>query len=105
MEHPINQIKNLEEVVKQVLFDEVDCRDNDLLLILKIWAYQNPNLRNTTFSFVEFSRGLLNGLYAKPESITRCRRKLQEKYVVLQGKTWVLRHDLEEEVRSEIKNI
>jgi hypothetical protein len=38
------------------------------------------------------------------ESITRCRRKLQEEHTYLRGEKWAERHRIQEDVKEELKN-
>ena len=99
----IHQIKQMQVLVKSILTEFRPARDNDNLLILKVWASQNPSLRGNT-SFVEFSRGFLNGTYASAESITRARRKVQELNEDLRGIKYDSRKSNEKEVRQNINN-
>jgi hypothetical protein len=100
----IKKIKKLEVIVEKLLLNYPDTRDNDKLLILKVWAYQNPNLRSNDFTFLNFATSYLDGRYADTESITRARRKLQEKNPNLRGEKWYSRHEEEIKVRKEIVN-
>lgn len=98
----IKKIKKLEVIVEKLLIHQPQTRDNDKLLILKVWAYQNPQLRDSNYSFTNFAVNYLNGLYADSESITRARRKLQENNPHLRGEKWYERHQEAEEVRKQI---
>ena len=98
----IKKIKKLEVIVEKILLNVASTRDNDKLLILKVWAYQNPQLRANDYSFTNFAINYLNGLYADSESITRARRKIQEKNPNLRGEKWHERHNEAELVRKEI---
>lgn len=98
----IKKIKKLEEIVVKVLLNCPQTRDDDKLLILKVWAWQNPQLRASDYSFTNFAINYLNGLYADSESITRARRKIQEKNPDLRGEKWSERHNEAELVRKEI---
>jgi len=100
--HVIIKIKKLEVVVEKILIKFPDTRDNDKLLILKVWAAQNPRLRNKDFTFLDFATAYLNNDYADSESITRARRKLQENNDSLRGKKWYERHEEASLVRKEI---
>lgn len=98
----IKKIKKLEVIVEKLLLNQPDTRDNDKLLILKVWAYQNPIIRSNDFNFVSFATDYLKGEYADSESITRARRKLQENNPNLRGEKWYERHQESEEVRKQI---
>ena len=77
----VKKIRALEPIVYRCLIKVPATRDDDKLLVLKIWAYQNPKLREKNFSFVDFSEGYLDGLYADSETITRTRRRVQQNVV------------------------
>ena len=98
----VKKIKKVEPIVKRCLEKVPETRDNDTLLILKIWGVENPMLRNKDHSFIEFSKQLLDNQYTSSETITRCRRKLQEKHPELRGEKWKKRHQEQELTRSEI---
>lgn len=98
----MNLIK-IKDTVKQILQHHPECRDDDNLLILKVWAEQNPMLRDHSTSFVAFSHQFLSGKYASGESIVRVRRKLQEKHEDLRGKKYKERHNEQENVKQQIK--
>lgn len=99
----IKKIKNLKPVVLKCLEQIPETRDDDRLLILKIWAHQNPDLRNNDYSFIDFAGGFLKNSYADPESIRRTRQKLQQEIPEVRGKLYSQRHKEACEVRSEIK--
>lgn len=97
-------IVKIRDAVEQILINNPECRDDDNLLILKVWAEQNPMLRDHSTSFVQFSHQFLAGKYASTESIGRCRRKLQEENEALRGRSWRERHDEQENVKQQIKD-
>lgn len=98
----IKKIKRLELVVEKFLLNNPETRDNDKMLILKVWAFQNPLIRNQEFSFIDFATKYLRGEYADGESITRARRKLQENNPNLRGEKWYERHNEAQKVKKEI---
>lgn len=100
----VKKIKKLAPIVRRCLDRVPECRDNDRLLFFKIWAYQNPNLRDDNFSFKNFAIGFLNGSYAEPSSISRCRQKLQELHPELRGELWDKRHKEGDDTRRDINN-
>lgn len=96
----------ISEVVKKVLIKVPKTRDNDTLLILKVWAIQNPELRNTDgYTFRDFALGFLDGKYANPESVRRSRAKLQEELPELRGNNYQGRMLHQDDVKSELREI
>ena len=76
---------SVKDLVKAILTQFPKTRDNDKLLILKVWAYKKPELRNKAFTFVEFSQLWLADEFPPTESIRRVRQKMQEEYPHLRG--------------------
>ena len=101
----VEKIKNIQDTVARLLFEQPDTRDDDKLLILKVWAEQNPLLRHPKYSFLGFAVDFLEGKYAEPESIRRSRQKIQEKYPSLRGGKYYERHKEELCMREEIKKL
>ena len=99
------RIKNIQDTVKAILIDSKESRDNDRLLILKVWGIQAPALRNDDFSFIRFSRLYLSGQLADSESITRARRLIQADHPHLKGRAVVGRDMNEHEVRTGINKV
>ncbi len=76
--------------VFSVLTDIPECRDDDKLLLAQIWQ------RETQASSVgDFFAELMSGKLSHAETITRMRRKLQEKHSSLRGEAWEVRHNME----------
>lgn len=98
----IQKIKHMRDKVKEILLNKPKTRDNDFLLILKVWAEQNPELRDINYSFVQFAIDFRDGKYAHPETIRRNRPYLQNKYPELRGKLWYERKNLGEQGRLDI---
>ena len=76
--------------VFSVLTDIPKCRDDDKLLLSEIWQRETQALSASNF-FDELSSGKLS----HAETITRMRRKLQEKHASLRGEAWEVRHNME----------
>ena len=75
-------------------------RDSDMRLI-SIWWRNEATKQGLDKG--EFLKDFSEGKYTTPEAITRARRKIQEKYPLLRGKTYNKRQQLKEQVRDEIK--
>jgi hypothetical protein len=55
--------------------------------------------------FEDFIKLYIKGKVPESDSITRCRRKVQEEKKELRGKSWDLRHGLEKTIIEEIREI
>lgn len=94
----IKEIKRIKPLVEKLLQEFPLTRDNDNLLLLKVWAEQDNTLRmNKLFS--DFSVGMIAGKYMKFESVSRARRKVQEENPELRGRYYKDRKELAEEIR------
>tara|TARA_Y100000593_G_C4113540_1_gene239122 strand:+ start:241 stop:555 length:315 start_codon:yes stop_codon:yes gene_type:complete len=75
--------KHLEQRVKRLLSEDVKYQKSDLALISRIW-YDDLNKifydRIDNVTAIKFLDLLRNGDLTRSESVTRCRRKLQQKY-------------------------
>lgn len=89
--HFIDQLTDVKKSVEQILRKHPKARDDNKLLILKVWASQNDMLRSELFSFRDFADGFLAGKYGNIESITRASRMLQEKNPELRGANYNVR--------------
>ena len=98
----ITKIRSISSVVREILTEYPETRNSDRLLILKVWAAQNPYLRNKTHSFVEFSKGFIGNEYADTESIRRSRQKIQQESPELKGTMNNQKQGLAEGVRANI---
>ena len=97
------KIINLSDQVVKLLKKKSHLRDNDRRLICNIWwkSINNPK----TILFKDFIDLYIAGKIPESDSITRCRRKVQEEIKELRGEAWERRHRLEESVVSEIKEL
>lgn len=101
----LNKIDNMKDLVTQFLQNYPETRDNDRLLMLKVWAHECPNLRNSDTSFKGgFAEPFLGGSFADPESIRRTRQKVQEANPFLRGRKYVDRKKHAETVRQEMRS-
>lgn len=85
-------MKTINKVLHQLNTDE-RTRDDDNLLIAKIWyaEFKGKNVPNDVY---EFLKVFVAGNLTSPESIRRCRQKLQEEYQGLRGKSYMARHNV-----------
>ena len=87
----MNQIKL---IVKRLLEEQSALRDNDNLLMSRIWKEQS-NILNF---FQRFESGKLHS----PETIRRARQKLQEDFPHLRGELYEVRQKRQEKVKKEL---
>jgi len=79
-----------------------ETRDNDNFLISKIIKdISEHDLKRISAN--SFLISIEMGEYGSLESITRCRRKLQEKFPELRGKLWKSRKHLTNEVKNQLR--
>lgn len=82
----------IDKVMKQ-LNEDARTRDNDDLLIAKIW-FTEVSAEDLSKSVLEFLTMFSKGHFTSAESIRRCRQKLQQEYPGLRGKTYAARHNV-----------
>jgi hypothetical protein len=90
-----NEVK---QRVRNILEVNKDSRDCDRLLISIIWSEDSFNIEDKK----DFLDMLINGELTSPETIRRCRQRLQEENETLRGYKYKLRKQLGEEVRNTI---
>ena len=95
------KIINLADKIIKLLTIRPHLRDNDRRLICNIWWDSVPNPKTLTFK--DFTDLYVKEKVPESDSITRCRRKIQEEKEELRGESWELRHGLEKAVKDEIK--
>ena len=97
------KITKLVDKVTRLLRDKSTLRDNDRRLTCNIWwkSVSNPEL----LMFEDFIKLYIKGNIPESDSITRCRRKVQEENEELRGESWDLRHGLEDVVKEELREI
>ena len=97
------KIAKLVDRVTRLLTVKSDLRDNDRRLTCNIWwkSVSNPEL----LMFEDFIKLYIDGKVPESDSITRCRRKVQEENEELRGESWDLRHGLEDVVKEELREI
>lgn len=92
-------------IVKKVLINVPETRDNDELLMLKVWCIQKPDLRDDkSISFTQFGVMFKNKKLANTESIRRSRQKLQEEIPGLRGKNYKSRKNHTVAVKDQLKD-
>lgn len=99
----LKQILKVQEQVQILLETYPKLRDNDVRLVA---SYYYNNISNINqMSAIDFLQIMVNGNLPSPDTITRARRKLQEKHPELRGVNYVERQKLEKQVRQEINKL
>lgn len=98
----IEEVKNIKKTVRDYLLKYPVLRDDDKKLIAEIWWSQLIDKTITTKRFLEL---VGEGYLCNPESIRRCRQKIQQDYPTLRGKSWTTRQESAEEFKTEIKEV
>jgi len=99
----LKQILKVQEQVKILLQTYPKLRDNDVRLVA---SYYYNNISNINqISAIDFLQIMVNGNLPSPDTITRARRKIQEKHPELRGVNYVERQKLEKQVRENINKI
>lgn len=92
-ENFIDKIIKITPIVISILKEDINSRDDDNLLCSLVWKKQGAK---DFMNFDSFHKKLITGKFATPESITRSRRRLQEKYPELRGDLYSVRHEQEQ---------
>ena len=87
------KLREAERIVTELLQEKPITRDDDRLLVWLFWRKQFERLDNYTLEM--FRSAFLGGMLSPPETITRARRKVQEKRPDLRGITYENREDLQ----------
>ena len=91
------------DLITKLLSDHPHLRDDDYQLISEIWGYETLAL-HTDNSIAQFLTDFGNGKYTNPESIRRCRAKLQETMPELRGDKYYKRHRHQSDVIDQLNN-
>ena len=94
--------KSLQAIIKDLLIKKPHLRDDDNKLLANVWFLATKPLKEEWLDFLAL---IADGKLPTPSAITRCRRKMQEMHPVLRGEMWYKRHDLQEQVKIELKEM
>ena len=99
------KIYNLTEKVEILLLKYPTLRDDDKLLVTKMWEIelQKINLNPKEVPVSMFLSLYQQGKLSNAELIGRARRKVQELNADLRGENWKIRHKEAEDTRISIK--
>tara|TARA_R100000655_G_scaffold40612_4_gene76404 strand:+ start:175 stop:462 length:288 start_codon:yes stop_codon:yes gene_type:complete len=88
----------IKEIVYNLLVKNGNLRDNDNKLVVEVWR-EEFSAYNITYSFFNaYSEGKIT----PADTITRCRRKIQQEIPALRGAKYEARHKRAEFIRKTI---
>jgi len=97
-------LKQTKDKVKLLLEKTPHLRDDDFRLIANFYYFESPH-NLLKISALDFLHDFAEGKHTSPESIRRCRQKLQEDYPELRGKLWEEKQQSGKEMRKEVVNL
>lgn len=102
-------IKGVKEIVEKLLSNSPHLRDDDLKLLANVYWQRISNglfhkltedqIKGIKLFLGEISKGNMPNY----QSVSRCRRKLQQENPELRGKLYDKRHEMEQSVKHELK--
>lgn len=97
--------------VADILLRHPETKDSDRELIVRYWKSEIAELQDVArerlqsipyFSLDSFLSAFMTGGFTHPDSITRARRQVQERYPHLRGKKYQERQARQEDVKKEL---
>jgi len=101
----IEEIKNIKELVTEILLANPHLRDNDYKLISTVWFHQLKTEQLDKMSGFDFLKIHSQGKLICSESIRRCRALLQKNNPELRGVNYKKRKDSGENFSKDINKI
>jgi hypothetical protein len=107
MSRTTKKIYNSMDMIEIILNEYPETKDNDKLLISKMWEVEllNQNLDPKTTPIDMFFSLYERNVLSNADTILRARRKLQEQNEHLRGENWYKRHRESDHTRMDINNI
>ena len=100
----IKKLKQAKDKVKALLIKSPHLRDDDNKLIATYYYHESQsNLLKITA--LDFLHEFADGKFTNPETIRRCRQRLQEECPELRGKLWHKKQHAGNEVKKEVVNL
>jgi hypothetical protein len=98
------KINKAKEVVRRLLIQYPELRDNDYRLLANVWNIElrRHNVKTTEATAMDFLHMLASGQLTNSESIRRMRAKLQEEEPALRGKAYEKRHKISSNVKNDL---
>lgn len=100
----IQKFIKTKDKVKSMLIKSPHLRDDDNKLIANFYFHESEaDLRTQTA--IDFLFDFSIGKYTNPESIRRCRQKIQEENPELRGESWERKQNLGHETKRKINEV
>ena len=96
-------MKNMLDKVVNLLTEHPSLRDSDERLAANIWYNNIKNVKE--IDAITLLSRFAEGKLPSYQSISRCRRKIQEEKPDLRGKKWAKRHSKQRVIKEQIKEI
>ena len=96
-------IVSQKDLITNLLLTQPELRDDDYKLIATIWEYEAVG--SDIMTAADFLNDFGKGKYTNPESIRRCRAKLQEEMPELRGEKYLKRHRHQTDVIDQLKEL
>ena len=96
-------MKNMLNKVVNLLTEHPSLRDSDERLTANIWYNNIKNVKE--IDAITLLSRFAEGKLPSYESISRCRRKIQEEKPDLRGKKWAKRHSKQKVIKDQIKEM
>lgn len=103
--------KLIKTKVADILLRHPETQDNDRELIVRYWKGEIAELQDIAreklqsmpyFSLDSFFAAFMTGGFTSPDTITRARRQVQEKYPQFRGKKYKERQAKQDEVKKDL---
>jgi len=101
----------IKQKITAILLRYPETKDNDKELIVNYWKQQMSDEQYEArkalqsipnYSLDGFLNGFMNGKFESPDTITRTRRLLQQRYPHLRGNKYYIRHKHQEKVKEDL---
>tara|TARA_R100000008_G_C3584893_1_gene171423 strand:- start:1758 stop:2132 length:375 start_codon:yes stop_codon:yes gene_type:complete len=102
-----DNLNNMIDMIKYVLENNVDARDDDILL-QKVIHYNEYKRKGMEYnlkqrSWLDHLKDITDGIISKPETIRRARRKCQQLYSTTRGKKYESRKANQKKVKDSLR--
>ncbi len=100
MAKSVDELHSVQDIVKALLLERPKLRDSDELLACLVYEKLGYSWNKPFFAIMQ---AVSEGELPTFESITRCRRKMQEKYPQLRGKKYQVKQENQEVYKEYVK--
>lgn len=98
----MEKIFSQKELIEALLREHPKLRDSDRRLVSNVWAHE---LNQLGLPYSKALEKFADGSLTSPDSISRCRRKIEEDHPELRGKTWADRQSRGNHLKVEFSKL